>query len=431
MSMNRVFFIILLFAFLVVPLSINIVNDDEMSYFNLVAEVNEKLFENTNFEREGTDLEKQATISLSDEQKQLISKQLQALTKINNSIFNNFEEIQNENLKGVNEYIALYRWQEFSATYSGIKGIYLSGYHFLREEKINPIKEILSSTVVNTIVLDVKTDNGHLLYDSEITEIKELKNERIKYDAQTLQSFKEEFDIYLIGRVVAFQDPIFSRTYPESAIKDISTSKPYNQDGQYFLDPSDSTSREYILNVALEACLLGFDEIQFDYIRYPDTSYQGLVFDEESNFENRTKNINSFLQNATNLLHDNGCLASADIFGYVLNAKSDNGIGQHLETIVTTVDFISPMVYPSHYSKGSFGYSNPNNFPYEIVTASLNDGLSRGVQEKSLRPFLQGFWHSSEDIRLNIKAAEDKGLDWIIWNNSSVYDIDYFIRINS
>ena len=160
----------------------------------------------------------------------------------------------------------------------------------------SPIKDILSKTVVNTIVIDVKTDNGHLLYDSEIPEVEELKNERIKYDTQTLKSFKDEFNIYLIGRVVAFQDPIFSRTYPESAITDISTSKPYSQDGQYFLDPSDITSREYILNVALEACLLGFDEIQFDYIRYPDTSYQGLVFDEESNFENRTKNINSFLQ---------------------------------------------------------------------------------------------------------------------------------------
>ena len=231
--------------------------------------------------------------------------------------------------------------------------------------------------------------------------------------------------------MVAFQDPIFSRNYPESTIKDISTNKPYNQDGQYFLDPSDSKSREYILNIALEACLLGFDEIQFDYIRYPDTSYQGLVYDEESNSENRTKNINSFLQNATDLLHDNGCLASADIFGYVLNAKSDNGIGQYLETIVNTVDFISPMVYPSHYSKGSFGYSYPNNFPYEIVTAALNDGLLRGVKEKNLRPFLQGFWHSSEDVRLNIKAAEDKGLDWIIWNNSSVYQEDFFSKINS
>ena len=424
MTMNRVFFIILLFAFLVIPLSINNVNDDGISYFDLVVEISEDLFGDTK-------IEEKDIISLSEDQKQLISEKLQALKNDNNSFFNNFEEIQEENLKDINEYIAINRWQEFSATNSGVKGIYLSGYHFLKEEKINPIKDILSNTVVNTIVLDVKTDNGHLLYDSEILEVEELKNERIKYDTQTLKSFKEEFNIYLIGRVVAFQDPIFSRTYPESAITDISTNKPYSQDSQYFLDPSDSKGREYILNVALEACLLGFDEIQFDYIRYPDTSYQGLVFDEESNFENRTKNINTFLQNATNLLHDNGCLTSADIFGYVLNAKNDNGIGQYLETIVNTVDFISPMVYPSHYSKGSFGYSYPNNFPYEVVTAALNHGLSRGVQEKSLRPFLQGFWHSSEDVRLNIKAAEDKGLDWIIWNNSSVYDEDYFSRINS
>ena len=422
--MNRVFFLTLLIALLVLPLSINNVNDDGITYFDLVVKTSKKLFENT-------DTEEKNNISLSEDQKQSISAKLQALTDINNSLFDNFEKIQNENLKDINKYIAVNRWQEFSVANGGIKGIYLSGYHFLVEEKINPIKDILSNTVVNTIVLDVKSDNGHLLYDSEITEVEKLKNKRIKYDAQTLKSFKEEFDIYLIGRVVAFQDPIFSKNYPESAIIDISTSKPYSQDGQYFLDPSDSKSRKYILDVALEACLLGFDEIQFDYIRYPDTSYQGLVYDEESNSENRTKNINSFLQNATDLLHDNGCLASADIFGYVLNAKNDNGIGQYLETIVNTVDFISPMVYPSHYSKGSFGYSYPNDFPYEIVTAALNDGLVRGVKEKNLRPFLQGFWHSSEDVKLNIKAAEDKGLDWIIWNNSSVYQNDFFSKINS
>ena len=422
--MNRVFFIIFIFAFLLIPLSINNVNDEGISYFDLVVEISEDLFGDTK-------IEEKDIISLTEDQKQLISEKLQALKNDNNSLFNNFEKIQEENLKDINEYIAINKWQKFSDTNNGVKGIYLSGYHFLKEEKIAPIKEILSTTVVNTVVLDVKSDNGHLLYDSEISEVEELKNERIKYDTQTLKSFKEEFNIYLIGRVVAFQDPVFSRTYPESAITDIKTGKPYSQDSQYFLDPSDSTSREYILNIALEACLLGFDEIQFDYIRYPDTSYQGLVYDEESNFENRTKNINSFLQNATNLLHDNGCLTSADIFGYVLNAKNDNGIGQYLETIVDTVDFISPMVYPSHYSKGSFGYSYPNNFPYEVVTAALDAGLSRGVREKSLRPFLQGFWHSSEDVKMNIKAAEDKGLDWIIWNNSSVYDEDYFSRINS
>ena len=422
--MNRVFFIILLVAFLVVPISINNVNDDGISYFELAVEISENLFQETK-------IEEKKNFFLSENQKQLIREKLQGLSDSNNNLFNNFEEIQNENLKEINEYIALNRWQKFSTANSGIKGIYLSGYHFLKNEKIDPIKDILSNTVVNTIVLDVKTDNGHLLYDSDIPEVDRLKNERIKYDTQALKSFKEDFNIYLIGRVVAFQDPIFTKIYPQSAIIDSATSKPFSQNGQYFLDPGDSKSREYILNVALEACLLGFDEIQFDYIRYPDSNYPGLIFDYESNFENRTENINSFLQNATDLLHDNGCLASADIFGYVLNSKSDNGIGQYLETIVNTVDFISPMVYPSHYSKGSFGYSYPNNFPYEVVTSALNDGLSRGVREENLRPFLQGFWHSSEDVRLNIKAAEDKGLDWIIWNNSSVYEKDYFSRINS
>jgi len=424
MNMNRVIFLILFILLLVVPLSINNVNSDGISYFDIVAQISEELIENIIPPKE-------EKINISAEQKELINNDLEVFKKSNENFLTEYEDLQNENLKNINKFIALNRWQQFSDNNGGVKGIYLSGYHFLIEEKIIPIKEIISNTVVNTLVLDVKTDNGHILYDSQIKEVDQLNNERIKYDKKTLKAFKEEFDIYLIGRIVAFQDPLFSRKYTESAIIDVATNSPYFQNGQYFLDPSDNKSREYILNIAVEACLLGFDEIQFDYIRYPDTSYQGLIYDEKSSFENRTNNINSFLQNATDILHDIGCLTSADIFGYVLNAKSDNGIGQYLETIVNTVDFISPMVYPSHYSKGSFGYNNPNNFPYEVVTAALDAGLARGVEEQSLRPFLQGFWHSSEDVRLNIKAAEDKSLSWIIWNNSSVYQKDFFSKIES
>ena len=424
MNMNRVIFLILFILLLVVPLSINNVNSDGISYFDIVAQISEELIENIIPPKE-------EKINISAEQKKLINNDLEVFKKSNENFLTEYGDLQNENLKNINKFIALNRWQQFSDNNGGVKGIYLSGYHFLIEEKIIPIKEIISNTVVNTLVLDVKTDNGHILYDSQIKEVDQLNNERIKYDKKTLKAFKEEFDIYLIGRIVAFQDPLFSRKYTESAIIDVATNSPYFQNGQYFLDPSDNKSREYILNIAVEACLLGFDEIQFDYIRYPDTSYQGLIYDEKSSFENRTNNINSFLQNATDILHDIGCLTSADIFGYVLNAKSDNGIGQYLETIVNTVDFISPMVYPSHYSKGSFGYNNPNDFPYEVVTAALDAGLARGVEEQSLRPFLQGFWHSSEDVRLNIKAAEDKSLSWIIWNNSSVYQKDFFSKIES
>ena len=424
MNMNRVIFLILFILLLVVPLSINNVNSDGISYFDIVAQISEELIENIIPPKE-------EKINISAEQKKLINNDLEVFKKSNENFLTEYGDLQNKNLKNINKFIALNRWQQFSDNNGGVKGIYLSGYHFLIEEKIIPIKEIISNTVVNTLVLDVKTDNGHILYDSQIKEVDQLNNERIKYDKKTLKAFKEEFDIYLIGRIVAFQDPLFSRKYTESAIIDVATNSPYFQNGQYFLDPSDNKSREYILNIAVEACLLGFDEIQFDYIRYPDTSYQGLIYDEKSSFENRTNNINSFLQNATDILHDIGCLTSADIFGYVLNAKSDNGIGQYLETIVNTVDFISPMVYPSHYSKGSFGYNNPNDFPYEVVTAALDAGLARGVEEQSLRPFLQGFWHSSEDVRLNIKAAEDKSLSWIIWNNSSVYQKDFFSKIES
>ena len=422
--MNRAFFIILFVALLIIPLSINNVNNEGISYFELIAEIGMGMLEDS-------DPEKEINIVVSESQKNKITKKLNSINDFENNLLNQFEALQTETLKDVNAYIAKDNWKQFSEINGGIKGIYLSGYHLLVEEKIKPIKEIVNNTVVNTIVLDVKTDNGHLMYDSQIDSVAELKNERIKYDSTTLQELQNELDIYLIGRVVAFQDPIFSRKYIESAIIDSKTNSPYSQNGQYFLDPSDKKSRDYVLNIALEACLLGFDEIQFDYIRYPDTSYQGLIYDEDSNFETRTKNINSFLLEATEALHDIGCLASADIFGYVLNAKNDNGIGQYLETIVESVDFISPMVYPSHYSRGSFGYNYPNSHPYEVVTAALNQGLSRGINEEQLRPFLQGFWHSSEDVALNIKAAEDKGLDWIIWNNSSVYQIDFFTTIQS
>ena len=268
MNMNRVIFLILFILLLVVPLSINNVNSDGISYFDIVAQISEELIENIIPPKE-------EKINISAEQKKLINNDLEVFKKSNENFLTEYGDLQNENLKNINKFIALNRWQQFSDNNGGVKGIYLSGYHFLVEEKIIPIKEIISNTVVNTLVLDVKTDNGHILYDSQIKEVDQLNNERIKYDKKTLKAFKEEFDIYLIGRIVAFQDPLFSRKYTESAIIDVATNSPYFQNGQYFLDPSDNKSREYILNIAVEACLLGFDEIQFDYIRYPDTSHQG------------------------------------------------------------------------------------------------------------------------------------------------------------
>jgi hypothetical protein len=421
--MNRAFFIVLFVLLIFLPISFSV--DDNIKFESI-----EILIKKTKDILHIIDDEPRE-ITISEDQKVLISKKLEIFQQSNDAMVQEYEIQIIENQKKINTFLAFNKWEDFSQRYNGIKGIYLNGYHFTNEEKMTSFDEILLNTFVNTVVLDVKTDNGHLLYDSKIPEVEELNNERIKYNSASLKEFKEKYDIYLIGRVVAFQDPLFSKKYIDSSIIDLSTGLQYSQNDQYFLDPSDIKSRTYILNIALEACALGFDEIQFDYIRYPDTSKQDLRYDQESNFENRVNNINSFLSNATIELHNIGCLSSADIFGYVLNAKSDNGIGQYLESIVESVDFISPMIYPSHYSSGSFGYDKPNNYPYEVITASLNDGLNRGVNPVNLRPFLQGFWHTSEGVRLNIKAAEDKDLDWIVWNNSSNYKLDYFTTIQS
>jgi len=357
---------------------------------------------------------------------------------LNKSIFSDRKSfIENMNssidvvVAEINLNLMFYNFEEFRKSNNGLKGIYINGYHMNNEEKIIQIKEILETTNVNTLVIDAKTDNGHVLFESESLEANILNNERIKYNAATLNEFREIKDLYLIARIVVFQDPIFAKKFKEEAVFDSKLNKIYSQNGQYFLDPASQVVKKYITELSIEACRLGFNEIQFDYIRYPDSNYQFMVFSEENNYENRIKNINTFLTEAKDALHSEGCLVSADIFGYVLTNTLDGGIGQNLETIINSVDFISPMVYPSHYSDGTYGYTNPNNHPYEVVSRALEDGLKRGVSEKQLRPYLQGFWHSIDDVRENIKAAEDKQLDWLIWNNLTKYELEYFTKLQS
>lgn len=340
-------------------------------------------------------------------------------------------EVQLEEISAKNATIyASMRINEFKEVNDQIKGIYLNGYLFNNDAKREQINEILVGTDVNTLVIDVKTDNGHILFDTEIDEVSYLENIRAKYTKSDLQELKEIKDLYLIGRLVVYQDPLFAKVFPDEAVLDTRLNKPYSQNGQYFLDPSSLKVQEYIINIALESCRLGFDEIQYDYIRYPDSNSKYMKFDTENNFENRTMNINSFLSKSRKLLHEEGCLLSADTFGFILTNKQDGGIGQNLETIVQNVDFISPMVYPSHYSTGSFGFQNPNKYPYEVITEALTDALDRGVDKNKIRPFLQGFWHSNEDIRNNIKAASDLGMDWLIWNILSVYELDSFTKLS-
>tara|TARA_B100000003_G_scaffold129763_1_gene116282 strand:+ start:30 stop:1295 length:1266 start_codon:yes stop_codon:yes gene_type:complete len=323
------------------------------------------------------------------------------------------------------------KFSQFREKHGGVRGVYLNGYHMTNNSKLEIINNILDNTNVNSLVIDVKTDNGHILFDSVNELAVEMSNVRSKYNSERLNTLKDKNDLYLIGRVVVFQDPLFAKNYPNEAVFDSYRNNIYSQDGQYFIDPGSEKARNYVINIAKEACELGFDEIQFDYIRYPDSNYKYMVFKDENTYDNRIKNINSFLMVAKKEINSLGCFVSADVFGFILTNKFDGGIGQNLETIIENVDFLSPMVYPSHYSKGSFGYQNPNRNPYGVITSALDDALERGVEEIKLRPFLQGFWHSDAEVQENIRAAEDKNLDWIIWNVSSSYNLGYFSKLDS
>ena len=357
----------------------------------------------------------------------VLSSNLNAYSEI---LFSDIEvQLQEIALKNATIYASM-KINKFKKENDQIRGIYLNGYLFNNPSKRESIEKILTNTDVNTLVIDVKTDNGHILFDTEIDEVIYLNNERVKFTKNDLQELREIKDIYLVGRLVVFQDPLFAKVFPDEAVFDSRLNKPYSQNGQFFLDPSSKKAQDYIINIAIESCRLGFDEIQYDYIRYPDSSSKFMQFDTKNDFENRVNNINSFLSKSRQLLHNEGCLLSADTFGYILTNKQDGGIGQNLETIVENVDFISPMVYPSHYTNGSFGYQNPNKHPYEVITAALTDALDRGVDKDKIRPFLQGFWHSNEDIRNNIKAASDLEMDWLIWNILSVYELDSFTKLS-
>ncbi len=226
-------------------------------------------------------------------------------------------------------------------------------------------------------------------------------------------------DLYLIGRIVTFQDPRAARTLPSMAVGNRDTGGVYVKNGQYFLDPTDQQAREYGLSLAVEACRLGVDEIQFDYVRYPDGFGPAASFDGGSDGGARVFTIQTFLEAAKARLHPLGCAVAGDIFGFITSATDDGGIGQQWEVVTDVLDVVSPMVYPSHYGPGWYGFDTPNDHPGEMVTRALADGLRRLDSAAVIRPWLQDFGYTDEQVREQIEAAESYGLGWMLWNANS------------
>jgi len=322
-----------------------------------------------------------------------------------------------------------------------VKGIYLTGWSAGNETKINHFINVLNNTELNTLVIDVKDDLGRISYKSDVPLAKEIgaSNTVMIIDIQSLMKKLKSNKIHTIARIVSFKDPILAEKKPGFALKTMSGKIWRDKNSTAWLDPFNKNSWAYNIDIAKEAAKIGFDEIQFDYVRFPaDGKVKELSYNKPGNTLDLTTPIDSFLSKAKSEMAQLGVPVSADIFGIVTTNIGDiEKIGQSLESVSKNVDFISPMVYPSHYGFGEYKVKKPDFEPYRIVYKSLSTANQRLKKVKEnhakIRPYLQDFsasWlgkgnykkYTAEDVRAQIKAVYDSGLEeWILWNASNKY----------
>ncbi|MGF1665922.1 MAG: putative glycoside hydrolase [Acidimicrobiia bacterium] len=305
------------------------------------------------------------------------------------------------------------------------RGIHIAGWVPATDAGFQQMLDIGATTSVNTLMIDIKNENGkvyHLTDNPTVRILGAQAAESFDLAGRTAQAHAQGF--YVVVRIVTFQDPIAARARPEWAVTDPATGGPLNKGGQFFLDPTDPDPREYALRLAEEACEAGVDEVQFDYVRFPDGAPAGAGYDGRSDQEGRIASITDFLAQARARLEPMGCATAADIFGWITNTTGDGGIGQQLESIADVVDVVSPMIYPSHYSPGWYGFEVPNDHPGPVVTHATNDALRRMAGSQAvLRPWLQDFWYTPDQVRAQIRAVDGLGTGWMLWNILSEFSV--------
>jgi hypothetical protein len=278
--------------------------------------------------------------------------------------------------------------------------------------------DMAMETELNALMIDLKDEKGHVWYNTQNPTAIEVGADQAAFDLKATVDRAHDLDLYVIGRVVLFNDPVASAKKPDMAVWDTNLNARYESRGQYFLDPTDPNARKYGLDLAVEACQAGVDEIQFDYVRFPDARGDSATFDGGVSPEVRVATISNFLTEAVETLRPLGCAVAADIFGYLTTAKDDGGIGQRWEEVSSIVDVVSPMLYPSHFHETFYGFPS-NDQPGRVIDEALTDAFARLPRKVVVRPWLQDFGYDVGKVREQITTAEQYGLGWMLWNAES------------
>jgi len=311
------------------------------------------------------------------------------------------------------------------------RGLYLSFYGVGSKVLRGPALKLIEETELNALVIDVKGDRGMIPYRSSIPLAAEIGAQRIitVRDVEGLITHFKEKGIYLIARIVVFKDDLLAAARPELAVRTPAGGIWRDRENLAWVDPFRREVWEYNIRIAEEAARLGFDEIQFDYVRFPDR--RGVVFSQPNTEANRVAAIGGFLAAARERLIPYNVFLSADLFGYVAWNQNDTDIGQTLAAVAPSVDYLSLMLYPSGFQFGIPGYRNPVQAPYETVHLTLKRASQRtGLPATRFRPWLQAFkdyafdrrHFSDAEIRAQIRASEKFGsTGWMLWNPRNAY----------
>lgn len=315
-----------------------------------------------------------------------------------------------------------------------VRGLYLSFWGVGSEMLRNGVLETAAKAHLNAVVIDIKGDRGFISHPTHSALGIQAGANRITtiHDPCALLQDLHRRGLYAIARIVVFKDDPLARTRPDLAVKTAQGKLFMDREGLAWTDPFNRTVWDYNISLAIDAAQDGFDEIQFDYVRFPDR--KGLVFSKPNTEANRRNAIADFLAEARKRLLPYNVFLSADNFGYVCWNLDDTGIGQCFADIGPVVDYISPMLYPSSFQFGIPGVRNPMNDPYRIVFASLERAKQRtGFPGVTFRPWLQAFNDYAFDRRKfgklqleqQIRAAQDAGTDgWLLWDPRNRYSME-------
>lgn len=315
-----------------------------------------------------------------------------------------------------------------------IRGIYLNAWASGSSRRSRELIELARRTEVNTFVIDVKDASGFVSYRTSVELAKEIGADqeiRIPNVHRLLDSLSAA-GIWPIARIVVFKDPILAAARTDMAIQDSLGATWVDGRGDVWVNPWDRRVWDYHVELAREAVALGFREIQWDYIRFPDRPASELSQAVFPGSEGRTRSqaVREFLRYTRDQLDDLDVPLTGDVFGVTTTFRNDTGIGQVWEEFVDLLDASLPMVYPSHYWEGSFGFTEPNAHPYEVIHAALTSAVDRSALVSGagrVIPWLQDFTlgepsYGVPEVRAQIEAVYDAGLsEWILWNASSRY----------